>query len=1231
MTTETPEPSLSALAAELAYCDSRDLLQAAAGLQLMSENAGRTIRLEALAHVAASLPYAPDKPRISMGRLKAVCRSAALEALAPYEDPLGNPFVETLTFYGGSFLVLPGIVDDATFILRLFIEGVFFSPLDIERQYLLRARALLSAVLAVSDAIARKAGIDRGCEAPDPPGDAIDIPFADRLAVLKDAVCFSESELRTLLERHTVDIANLEPLTTSIGTSGAQEFVIANGPLLIRPIVHAGDRWIVALPGSLLSACRHELIRLAHQMGVADQLSRCFSLAAWRSVCTSLGVLDHHQLECGLPRLPDGLSEAVDGIFQFDQGKLAYSLLLTDALDAYDPASPHGAWPTPDFALLIDQRLDDIERYLFTVSGDVHEVFFLVIVQGVGRQVAMGFDRPKGPVYSPFLHLSAADLETIAFLEGGDSLALWKYAKACSRLRDKSRVICTDAIDEFTLYRQKGYNFYISEGAAPDFLWIPPGSGALKKEVIRRRDWHAARSTKRGHFIEVTCLHDTRAAPIYIPKSIIHRPLPRAEVLVEGLPLPVWVVGPARPGDRGVREVSFVFTESLAYWIWQFTPCLLPLFRRVELGDVLLVELAFEGDWSGAPVEADPANPPVRVVPDVEGWRLDITIHSSFGEMMGVEDNRGERELMRLVLESFRDFAPEEAEQLLSDQRIAEYLDLYAPLGRKKKILVSNTLRSPTLDRRGLPSFRKVQEADENDLLDEAGEYLIQEKGYAIGPIARDCRVAVLNSVVQYLYSRLERLVASLDPAGLLEDLVARHEAILQEIAQVRLTIPTRLACFSTMDEMLTMIGEELPARNKAAMAARFILEYVAARPPRGIRPLSMEVYDRLQALAHEIIDHGQLSDSLRFNLADFDMEILGSRRFGMDRGQLEKVREAFLPVQAHGELIRAQQGFHRHWRRSTPQNPPSTERSDLDEAVRIELGYSLREFNDFFATASSIGSARAPGVCALDRQELVRELSRELGWTEGSVGFLLDQLSLSPRPRFLAPPAPHRAEDVYPWRFNRSLSYLRRPFLVRPREGGEPEVIWGPRQALEASIYLTMICLTGKLRAQSLEMKQAISRYLNVESEEFNDLVADFFEQDQRLVVRRRLKKIGARRGQLEQLGDIDVLVVDPKRRTLLVIECKDLAGARTFYEMGNELQEFFIETSGRRSILSKHARRVEWVKDNLEAVLSEVGITAKRKWIVNSLIVVDHELLSPYFRQCPVKIVPFEQLKAS
>ena len=67
---------------------------------------------------------------------------------------------------------------------------------------------------------------------------------------------------------------------------------------------------------------------------------------------------------------------------------------------------------------------------------------------------------------------------------------------------------------------------------------------------------------------------------------------------------------------------------------------------------------------------------------------------------------------------------------------------------------------------------------------------------------------------------------------------------------------------------------------------------------------------------------------------------------------------------------------------------------------------------------------------------------------------------------------------------------------------------------------------------------------------EAFNDRVADVLERYPRLVVKRRLKKLGTQRVP----GDIDVLVASTKRRTLFLIECKDLALCRTPREFANQ-----------------------------------------------------------------------------
>lgn len=53
----------------------------------------------------------------------------------------------------------------------------------------------------------------------------------------------------------------------------------------------------------------------------------------------------------------------------------------------------------------------------------------------------------------------------------------------------------------------------------------------------------------------------------------------------------------------------------------------------------------------------------------------------------------------------------------------------------------------------------------------------------------------------------------------------------------------------------------------------------------------------------------------------------------------------------------------------------------------------------------------------------------------------ILDYICLDKRASFLIPPEGFRKEDTYPWRFNRELSFTRRPLIKR-----DNEYIWGNR-----------------------------------------------------------------------------------------------------------------------------------------------------------------------------------------
>ena len=105
-------------------------------------------------------------------------------------------------------------------------------------------------------------------------------------------------------------------------------------------------------------------------------------------------------------------------------------------------------------------------------------------------------------------------------------------------------------------------------------------------------------------------------------------------------------------------------------------------------------------------------------------------------------------------------------------------------------------------------------------------------------------------------------------------------------------------------------------------------------------------------------------------------------------------------------------------------------------------------------------------------------------------------------------------------------------------------------------------------------------------------------------------------------------MLVADLKDACLKLIECKDLALARTPFEMAGEIENLFRGREGRKSIIELHQQRVAWVRNNLQSVLDWIGISDRRRWKIEPLIVVDQELFTPYLQTSSIQILSIEQL---
>jgi hypothetical protein len=222
-----------------------------------------------------------------------------------------------------------------------------------------------------------------------------------------------------------------------------------------------------------------------------------------------------------------------------------------------------------------------------------------------------------------------------------------------------------------------------------------------------------------------------------------------------------------------------------------------------------------------------------------------------------------------------------------------------------------------------------------------------------------------------------------------------------------------------------------------ASIASRFLIELATTVPPAGAQMVSFEIYGRMLALAAAITRLGLLSDVDRHGLASVQVIL-------MPGPELVPISPAYLSAQfsyatlvAEGDIARSRERYLQRGQRPPDEASLDALIADVDEAHRAETGCTITEL--LAVVAELLDTPERPqGYATIDEGEALRRSVAAVG--EPAARCALAALTLEPRADFLSPEAPFGTEDIYPWRFNRRLSYLRRPLL----RSGEHRLLFG-------------------------------------------------------------------------------------------------------------------------------------------------------------------------------------------
>lgn len=455
----------------------------------------------------------------------------------------------------------------------------------------------------------------------------------------------------------------------------------------------------------------------------------------------------------------------------------------------------------------------------------------------------------------------------------------------------------------------------------------------------------------------------------------------------------------------------------------------------------------------------------------------------------------------------------------------------------KKKFYTMDFMKDPYLKPTSNRGFKKLSKEDEHDLLDQIGLDVLENMEWDYGILPDDKRREVSNHVVGFLYKQLCEEISKLDPTHIIEVVCSDLENVMYQTLLSRQQYLYETTCYSDKKEEY---ASEINELNKSSIAMKFLIEYVAACPPSGTIRFGESHYQRLLAICSLIIDWAYKNDLFYYNVINTHIEILKSDRLGLQRDEFDKLsnimfgaREVqlnYMKDESNGESIH-------DWIEDFEEK--------LDQAFKEDNGFTFLEFTEAVMFMLELGNQQNSEVKVMKIDGLINLMDVHITSFDNDVALkIIDYISLKERDDFLKPDKKYRKEDVYPWRFNRELSFTRRPVIIR----GE-ELVWGNRQLFHMVKFTIDLIHNGKLKCRKKKMKDLISRISIYTGETFNNKVYRKIDSVEGINAFPNVKKIGGNHINNtvgNTLGDVDVFFFNKKTKVVVLVEVKDLTSQR-------------------------------------------------------------------------------------
>ncbi|SFN21840.1 hypothetical protein SAMN05428949_1979 [Chitinophaga sp. YR627] len=1162
-------------------------------LQLIPDNHGYNEVFEELARAAL---IARKKKDVAPFALYPVSTKLIKEAGdASILDEPSNSFTECAVFSEGNYVVYPGIAQSGTDILNQLLECIFIDDNKYPEQFKKKVHGAVNLLLLMSDAVASKMGHERYIQVE--MGEDIEIPDRDNLAKYSMHLKFSEDSIKGLCNRYGFDPVVLQDFIVQVGDPRLKEENPEKNLVIFKPLAVFEDDYFLYMPTTVVSSLIDYIKRKAKEFGCNDELVDHHYQHQFKQASIALWHMGWVATNIVLPPDADKLP-ITETVLQIDNNKLGYLCFMHTA---------------EGNAIDLTKRTQQVVEFLEQLNEDQpFEVLSLFIQAETGTNYMGSYPVLSG--WHQTLSLAFNELIAISYTESTDVLTLWKFAKTYHRTNKATNIIAAGGIlDAYAIYERNNGSLLDSAKKMPAgtlMFMLPGSSNNYIRHSQKKRDEHAARFFINGKPGYIKVYRHNQYAPIYKMKQIHqdHR------LVIETFKMPIWVTN-YQATDSKKLPWAHDLCEAVAFWLFQMRDKLAVHFNVLnyiafEIELVVDPELIEAETFTLKETDTDQISLTLEIAPP----RIKVKIPFDFMYLVRLADNRADKLLMNTVLEGIIQYVHESGKTIsLTKEMAYDIVDRTLQPSYAKMVLFSDVSSNVKMDTRGLPPLRYLQETDISYVLDNLVNWL--PSGYTVPEKIIDVKekIKLCDSIVTALLAKLTENLKKFNGKQLLEWLIRDNEKAIQIREMQHIVIPAKIACFSNLKQEVETLKSKEENLVTKSHALRTLIEFVASAVPSGTKWPNMDDIDELLALTNQLTTWGALSEAMRFGITDPEMGLLPSGRIGSDKTWERQNLTSYSAAKVEADVFKYVENFASRFQ-SLEKSPTAKDGVDaaLDEAFWEQFGISFTNLSEITGVLLKKGFNDITPCTRLREDELIALIQKEYqSLSKDTILSGINLMTMLSRTSLGTPPAGYTSQDIFPWRYSRQLSYLRRP-LAKVTEDGETIYYYGYRHLDMFFDNLLYLLYTGKLpETTSEKMDTWIGSILSGKGRPFRNEVKDWFKANTIFeVIEYEVKMEPDGHINTEKdYGDIDVMVIDHEHFIIYSIECKNGAGARNIHEMKVEL-DLYLGRNGndKKAKIKKHAERDVWLKAQPEAMARFVKEPSKYKIV--SVIVTSDEM---------------------